>query len=152
MQTQPRLQRSDGSAGWVLLSYSGTPGTVNHGRAKRGQHWTKDREAKAEWEGTFMVGFMQARLPKRLAHIKVWVQLQFTDPGKRRDPENFRHPFMKPFADSLVKGGYIADDTKEFFEVVGFEISDQKLVVTAAERRLGRRSACHVALLYRVAP
>lgn len=152
MQTRQHLRRSDGMAGWVLLTYSGTPGTVNHGRAKRGQHWTKDRAHKAEWEGTFMVGFMQERLPKKLAHVKVWVQLQFDDPGRRRDPENHRHPFMKPFADTLTKGGYIVDDTAEFFEVVDFAISDQKLIVTPAERKLGRRSACHVALLYRVAP
>jgi hypothetical protein len=143
---RPSLVSSDGSRGWLFASYDDVPGTVNHGRSSRGQHWSKDRAHKAEWEGIFMVLFMHGALPKNLAHVKVWFKLEFFDPGRRRDPENFRHPLMKPFADTLVRGGYLADDTGEFFTCVDLQLSPEKLERTAAHgapvpRRPGRLGA-----------
>jgi hypothetical protein len=149
---RPSLVSSDGSRGWLFASYDDVPGTVNHGRSSRGQHWSKDRAHKAEWEGIFMVLFMHGALPKNLAHVKVWFKLEFFDPGRRRDPENFRHPLMKPFADTLVRGGYLADDTGEFFTCVDLQLSPEKLERTAAQKAMGLKARLHMALLYRVAP
>lgn len=149
----PPLVASSSGKGWVFITYPGDPGSVNDGRRKRGQHWSQDRAHKLEWEGLFLTGFMAERLPKDLAHVKVWVQLQF-DRNLRRDPENFRHPFAKPFADSLVKAGYLPDDTADYFEIADFGITDRKLATTPAQKAMGLHSCTHVAVLYRrrVAP
>lgn len=152
--TRPRLQSSNEQRGWIMVTMPGDTGTVNHGKTRRGSHWTKDREHKREWEGLFLMAFMQERLPKNLAHVKVWVTFQFTDPGRKRDPENFRHPFAKPFADSLVKGGYLADDTRDYFELADVGFSTVKLAVTPVQKQMGLKSMTHIALIYtrRVAP
>lgn len=147
----PQLLSSDGTRGWIFVTYPGDPGSINDNRSKRGRHWSQDRAAKREWEGLFLTGFMKERLPKRLTHVKVWVQLQF-DRNQRRDPENFRQPYIKPFADSLVVAGYLTDDTLRYFEVADFAISDVKLATTKAQKAMGLHSCSHVAMLYRTAP
>lgn len=144
------LLASSRDKGWVFLTFADTPGSINDNRSKRGSHWSKDRKAKAEWEGTFLMGFLKEAVPRPLEHVKVWVMFQF-DRRQRRDPENYRHPFAKPFADSLVKGGYIPDDTAEFFELVRVGISDQKVRFTPAQKAMGLHGVTHVAMLYRLA-
>lgn len=146
------LSSGDGSRGWIFCSYDDTPGSVNHNANKRGRHWSQDRAHKQEWEGIYLALFMANRLPRKLSSVKVWFQLEFTDPGRRRDPENQRHPIVKPFADSLVVAGYLPDDTADYFTCMDVTISDRKLVVTKGERAMGKKSRLHIALLYRVAP
>lgn len=148
---QPRLLASDGSRGWVFMTFGDTPGSINDNRSKRGGHWSQDRQAKQEWEGVFLTGFMKERLPRRLDHVKVWATFQF-DRRQRRDPENYRHPFAKPFADSLVKAGYLDDDTERYFELVKVAISDVKAVFTPAQKMMGLHGVTHVAMLYRLPP
>lgn len=148
----PHLLASSRGEGWVFLTYRGDPGSLNDNRNKRGRHWSKDREHKLEWEGVFLTGFMKERLPKPLVKVKVWVLFQFDRPGVRRDPENYRHPFAKPFADSLVKAGYIPDDTEDYFEIRRIAISDQKLKMTPVQQAMGLHSVTHVAVLYRLPP
>lgn len=152
MTPPPRLLSNETGKGWIFFTYDDTPGSVNAGRSKRGQHWTKDREFKAEWEGIYLTCFMRERLPRKLEHVRVWFSLQFIDPGRGRDVENYRHPIVKPFADSLVKAGYLPDDTEDYFEVGGLAIDGRKLELTPTQKMLGRRSCLHVALLYRLAP
>lgn len=152
MTPPPRLLSSETGKGWIFFTYDDIPGTVNHGRSKRGQHWTKDREFKKEWEGIYLSCFLRERLPRKLEHVKVWFSLQFIDPGRRRDTENYRHPVTKPFADALVKAGYLDDDTDQYYEVAGLAISETKLVLTDTQKMLGRRACLHVAMLYRLPP
>jgi hypothetical protein len=149
---QPTLVSEDGSQGWIFFTYDDTPGSINDNRNKRGRHWSQDRKHKQEWEGIYLACFLRERLPRNLIHVKVWFQLQFTDAGRARDPENFRHPVVKPFADCLVAAGYLPDDSADFFVVRELTISKDKLIITPTQRALGRKSAMHVALLYRLAP
>lgn len=98
-----------------ILTYDDVPPSVNIG-ARRGLHWSVERKRKAEWEGIFAFLLLEQRVPKHMARAKASVLLEFVAPA-RRDSENYRSTFSKPFADALVNGGWLADDTDEFYEL-----------------------------------
>lgn len=120
---------NDLEIGQTRMIWPDCPGSVNAGASRRGRHWTVQREQKKQWEGIFFIMFLQARLPKGLVWCRADVELQFTTPGTKRDPENFRSPVSKPLADALVKAGYIPDDSPEFFEMGSLVVSREKLIV-----------------------
>ena len=115
--------------GCVNFYYDDTPKTVNKGGGGSRGHWSKGHKEKAMWEGIYCMCLLQAKLPRPLAYVQVDVVLAYTRPNTKRDPENFRHPVMKPLADALVKAGYIEDDNPDFFSVGVFQISRDKLDV-----------------------
>lgn len=110
-----------------IVYYDATPKTVNKGGGGVRGHWSKASREKSRWEGLYMMLFLQCKLPKHLEFVRVGITLEFTTPNTRRDPENFRHPVVKPLADALVKGGYLPDDTADYFEVDHLVISKDKL-------------------------
>lgn len=114
--------------GSIIVHYDDTPKTVNKGGGGARKHWGPGSKEKAMWEGIYMMLFLQGKLPKKLDWVGVGVVLEYTTPNTKRDPENFRHPVVKPLADALVKAGYIPDDNPDHFEVRDFAISKSKLV------------------------
>lgn len=144
---------SDGSVtlsydGSVTFDCDGTPGSVNHGKTGRGRHWSTERKDKQDWEAIFGYSFMKAKLPRHLRFVSVIVELKFVDPGTRRDAENFRHPISKPMADVLTKGGWLTDDTEEFFVMERVTVSKEKLERTKAQKTMGLRSKMIVTVHY----
>jgi len=115
--------------GSVTVHYDDTPRTVNKGGGGTRGHWSKGYKEKKRWEGLYMLLFLQAKLPKKLDYVNIHITLEYTTPNTKRDPENFRHPVVKPLADSLVAAGYLEDDTREHFEVEDLVISPDKLVL-----------------------
>lgn len=102
----------------VILRYGDTPPSLNT-IATRGNRWAVTR-AKQRWEGIFMVLLMEKsasyndKLPKRLARVQATAMLRFPT-RHRRDEGNYRWMLEKALGDALQKGGYLADDTPEFY-------------------------------------
>lgn len=138
--------------GSVTVEVAANPGTVNDGKQGKGRHWTTQQRAKVEWEGTFAYSFMKAKLPRHLRFVSVTVELQFIDPGRRRDSENYRHPISKPLADALVKGGWLEDDTDEFYVLERVTISSERLERTKSQKAMGQRSRMIVTIDYLLDP
>lgn len=115
------------TTGTTVVTVNDIPATANKGGGgTRSNKYAAAREKK-KWEGLFFTLCLANRLPKGLTRVTVNVELQFTDPGRRRDVENFRQPVIKPLADALQKGGWLPDDTAEFFQVGRFDISAEKI-------------------------
>lgn len=135
--------------GHVVFEWDDVPRSVNAGGGGARQHWSKGHQEKQSWEGVFTVLALKAKLPKRLDQIAVDVELQFSNPGARRDTENFRHPVVKPLADALVKAGFIPDDNPDHFRVGRFEINED--VKLEPKRRPGQRAAIAQKMILRLA-
>jgi len=105
-----------------VITVPETPKSVNQGGGGvRAAHWGVAFKEKERWQQTFMQEFMVAGMDKDMVHCKVDVTLRFKN-RNRRDLENYRHPVMKPLADALVAGGWLQDDTEEWFVVEGFRM------------------------------
>lgn len=99
----------------VVITYDATPpsANTNQGVGGRGNAHGIGR-TKSEWEGVFGFLLMQAKVPRRLRSVKVKPKLQFrTNVG--RDGDNFYMPISKPLGDILQKGGWLPNDTPEFY-------------------------------------
>lgn len=97
------------------LEHWAVPPSINHGN-QRGQHWSKARRQKQEWEGTFAYLLVKFKVPRDLLHVHVDAELQFKD-RRRRDADNFYAAISKPLADAMVKGGWLHDDGPEHYEM-----------------------------------
>jgi hypothetical protein len=100
-------------------------------------HWSRGAKEKKRWENIWLQVFMQAEVPRRMSRCDADVKLEFRT-GRRRDVENYRAAFVKPFADALVYGGYIPDDSEDFFRVTSFEILTNKRLDHAIPLTIGR--------------
>lgn len=69
---------------------------------------------KGKWEGMFAVMLLTAKLPRNLSRVRVRPRLEFKTPN-RRDSDNFYFAISKPLGDALTKGGWLPDDTPEFY-------------------------------------
>jgi hypothetical protein len=118
------MSEFDGS---VTVFYDDTPTTVNKGGGGSRGHWSKGHKEKQRWEGVYLALFLQAKLPRRLDFVRVHILLEYARPNTKRDPENFRHPVVKPLADAFVKAGYLKDDNPDYFDVGSLTISRDKL-------------------------
>lgn len=70
---------------------------------------------------------MAAKVPRRLESVRVIAELQFRDPGRKRDGDNFYFPISKPLGDALKKGGWLVDDDHTRYEFERVRISTEKL-------------------------
>lgn len=103
------------------LSVREAPKSVNaSGGGSRANPYVAAREKK-RWEGLWLQQFMVARMDPFMSFAKVTFNVYFKQ-RHHRDTENYRHPVVKPFADALVKGGYLKDDTDEWFRVEDFRV------------------------------
>lgn len=109
-----------------VITLKETPKSINEGGGgTRTNHFAAHREKK-RWEGLYLLELMAGRVSKGMEFCKVDVTLRFKHKsgGKGRDTENFRQPVIKPLADALVAGGYLQDDTDEWFAVGSFELEE----------------------------
>lgn len=77
-------------------------------------HWSKVRQEKQAWEGHCLVALLHNRVPKGLSHVHATAELRFPT-LRRRDEGNFRTMLEKALGDALQGGGWLADDTPDFF-------------------------------------
>lgn len=92
------------------------PKSLNAGGNGSRRHWAVGYREKARWEGLYLVELLAARVPKAMVWCKADAVIKWRRRA-RRDEENYRGPISKPLADALVKGGYLPDDTSEFFRM-----------------------------------
>lgn len=69
---------------------------------------------KGRWEGMFAMMLLTAKLPRSLSFVRVRPKLEFRT-KHRRDSDNFYFAISKPLGDALQKGGWLPDDTPEFY-------------------------------------
>jgi hypothetical protein len=77
-------------------------------------HWRAQHRSKQEWEGLIMVALLEAKVPRGLWSVEARAVLTVPD-RIRRDAGNFRFMLEKALGDTLVKCGYLPDDTPEHF-------------------------------------
>jgi len=99
-----------------VISYDDTPKSINHGGGGARRHWGMGYREKRHWEGIWGMLLIERKVPRGMMKAYVEVALEYAD-NRRRDAENYRQPISKPLADALVGGGWIADDTQDFFEM-----------------------------------
>lgn len=75
-----------------------------------------------------MLLLLERKVPKNMTRCKASAMLEFKHANKR-DVENFRPAIVKPLADTLVKGGFLPDDTEDFFIFERVEILKMPLEV-----------------------
>lgn len=104
-----------------ILSYDEVPKSLNAGGTGSRRHWSVGYKEKRQWEGIWAALLMAERAPRGMARARIEAMIEVED-NRRRDSENFRSAISKPFADALVKGGWLPDDTDEFFKFDGVRI------------------------------
>lgn len=106
-----------------VITYDESPKSLNAGGAGSRRHWGAAHKEKRKWEGIYGMLLLQRRVPRGMSHCRVReVLLEFRH-ANRRDASNYQAAIVKPFADCLVAGGWLADDTAEFFELEDVKIS-----------------------------
>lgn len=98
-----------------ILTYGDLPKSVNAGGVGSRAHWSRGYKEKKRWEQIWLQVLMENRVPKGMVRCEVAEARLVFRTQQRRDVENYRPAFTKPFADALVSGGYIRDDTEEFY-------------------------------------
>jgi hypothetical protein len=103
-------------------------------------HWAKFAAVKGQWErdlGLLMLAEKRT-WPKGLLAVHATAILSFPV-ARRRDEGNFRWLLEKALGDALHEGGWIADDTPEYFTFgeVTFDRGPHKTTVILREREVG---------------
>jgi hypothetical protein len=105
----------------VVISHLDTPKSLNAGGAGSRRHWGAAYREKKEWEDIWSMLLHERQVPQGMAHLDIRVLFEFRH-KYRRDVSNYEAPLVKPFADAMVSGLWLADDTAEFFTVKGMEL------------------------------
>lgn len=98
-----------------VLSFDEAPKSINHGGLGARGHWGAAHKDKRRWEGVWGMLLLQRKVPRGMMACTCEGVIEFRH-AHRRDAENYRPTLIKPFADVLVKAGYIPDDTAQYFE------------------------------------
>lgn len=104
-----------------VISYDEAPKSLNAGGTGYGRHWGEAHREKKQWEGIYGMLLLARKVPRGMTRVTVDVLLEFKHRNKR-DVENYRSSVTKPLADALQNGGWLPNDTEEFFEVGEFKL------------------------------
>lgn len=96
----------------AVLSIPGTPPSLN--AVGFNSHWTAGRKAKRDWEGWLQIALLEQRVPKGLKFVSATATLRFKQ-RRRRDSGNHRPLLEKALGDVLQSGGWLEDDTPDFY-------------------------------------
>ena len=103
------------SKGSVTLSLPYLPQSYNR---TAHAHWRKVHAAKQQLQADLEVLLMEARVPRPIptggGAVRASAVLIVPD-RRRRDDVNWRTPLEKALGDALTNGGFLPDDTPEFF-------------------------------------
>lgn len=93
--------------------HMGIPPSFNMGGS--GSNRFTYQNTKHAWQSLFIELLTEQRLPKPLGYVEVEGQMGFPD-RTRRDQGNFRILVEKALGDALVEGGWLEDDSWDFYE------------------------------------
>jgi hypothetical protein len=106
------------------LTVTEVPKSVNAGGGGSRSHHMAAHTEKKRWEGLYLQQLMIKRVPRGM--IKCYASIEVAWRRRNhRDIENYRHPIVKPLADTLAPAKnshgprWLPDDTEEFFVVEG---------------------------------
>jgi hypothetical protein len=77
-------------------------------------HWAVARGHKRRWQDQLALLLLAKRVPRPLARVDVTATIYFTE-RRRRDEGNFRVIVEKALGDALQEGGWLPDDTPDFY-------------------------------------
>jgi hypothetical protein len=100
--------------GEVEIRHSATPPSLN-AVGSRG-HWREFHQAKREWQTIFEQLLIGSSLPRGCTQVGAGARLTFKV-ERRRDEGNFRTLIEKSLGDALVNGGWLPDDTPDYFRM-----------------------------------
>lgn len=106
----------------VTLAYQDVPPSLNR-LGTRGSHWEVGK-AKRRWQEILEGLLLGSGLPRGLTSVEASALLRFPV-VRRRDSGNFSWLIEKALGDSLVRGGWLADDTADEFRFFGVEFDSE---------------------------
>lgn len=119
-----RLPPVDATDTGAVLRIPDTPKSLN--RVGQRGTWRATHFEKKRWQDIIEKYLMMARLPRPLPRrVRVRAVLQFPT-AHRRDEGNYRSPLEKAMGDALVNGGWITDDTPEWWTFDDVEFHGQR--------------------------
>ncbi len=95
------------------LTLDGCPKSMN--RVGGHSAWRKWANAKREWQDRLVAGLDAIDFPRDLAAVTASAQLRFPV-RRRRDSDNYSALLGKSLGDALQAGGFLPDDTPEYFQ------------------------------------
>jgi hypothetical protein len=96
----------------ATLRIPGTPPSFN--KVGLHSHWAVGRKAKQDWEQWLSIALMEQKVPRGLKRVEATATLRFKQ-RRKRDEGNFRALLDKALGDVLQAGGWLADDTPDFY-------------------------------------
>jgi hypothetical protein len=96
----------------ATLCVPGTPPSLNQIGYR--SHWAVGRKAKQDWEQFLSIALMEQGVPRRLKRVEATATLRFKQ-KRRRDEGNFKALLDKALGDVLQAGGWLADDTPDYY-------------------------------------
>lgn len=107
-----------------VLRIPDTPKSLNQ-IGQRG-HWRVTHGQKKRWQDIIEKYLMMARLPQPLpGFLRVECEMVFPT-LHRRDVGNFKSPLEKALGDALVNGGWMGDDTADWWEFKEFRFAEHR--------------------------
>lgn len=91
-----------------------TPPSLNRFGSIGGGTYYLYRRLKKEWHQTLATALMAAGVPRGLAKVEASATMRFPT-RRKRDEGNFRWLLEKVLGDTLVEGGWLADDDANLF-------------------------------------
>lgn len=85
------------------------------------EHWRRTSAAVKEWREASYLYATKARLPKRLAYVRIDITLHFTDKAQR-DTANYHRYVGKPLVDGLGVGRIVKQKNGVLRPEVGYEL------------------------------
>lgn len=109
-----------------VLTHREVPKSMNAGGGGSRVHWATARDEKRRWEGVYALLLLAEKVPTHMEHCTARAIIRWKH-RNRRDSTNYIASIVKPLADALVKGGWLADDTDEYFTFggVSFEYPEE---------------------------
>lgn len=99
-----------------VAEIGGVPPSLNR-ISSRGSRWAYSK-AKKEWQRDIGLALMACGLPRDRVSLRTMAVLRFPT-AHRRDAGNFGWLLEKCLGDALVEGGWLPDDTPDFFRFEG---------------------------------
>lgn len=96
------------------LELAETPPSLNRFGSVGGGTYYLYRRLKKEWQETLGVALMAAGVPRGLGKVSATATMRFST-RRKRDEGNFRWLLEKALGDTLVNGGWLADDDAAAF-------------------------------------
>lgn len=96
------------------LELAETPPSLNRFGSVGGGTYYLYRRLKKEWQQTLGVALMAAGVPRGLGKVSATAIMRFST-RRKRDEGNFRWLLEKALGDTLVNGGWLADDDANAF-------------------------------------